>query len=134
MVGETFGAALMLEDGVFRDFTPDAVVGLHVWSALHAGQLGTRSGALMASADEWRLVVRGRQTHGSRPWAGVDPITVSAQILLGTQSMIARQIDITASPVVLTAGVIKAGALQHHPDRSRWSAPCAGSTWTCART
>jgi amidohydrolase len=109
VVGETFGAALMLEDGVFETFRPDAVVGLHVWSALHAGQLGTRSGPLMASADEWSLVVRGRQTHGSRPWAGVDPITVSAQILLGTQSLIARQIDITASPVVLTAGVIKGG-------------------------
>lgn len=108
-VGQMFGAAKMLEDGVFADFTPVAVIGLHVWSALPVGKLGTRSGPLLASADEWTLTVRGRQTHGSRPWAGVDPITVTAQILLGTQAIIARQIDITASPVVLTAGVIRGG-------------------------
>ncbi len=108
-VGQVFGAAKMLEDGVFADFIPEAVIGLHVWSSLPVGKLGTRSGPLLASADEWTLTVRGRQTHGSRPWAGVDPITVTAQILLGTQAIIARQIDITASPVVLTAGVIRGG-------------------------
>lgn len=108
-VGEIFGAAKMLQDGVFADFVPEAAIALHVWSALPVGTLGTRNGPLLASADEWMLTVRGRQTHGSRPWAGVDPITVAAQILLASQSMIARQIDITASPVVLTAGVIKGG-------------------------
>jgi amidohydrolase len=63
----------------------------------------------MASADEWTLHVKGRQTHGSQPWAGVDPITVAAQILLGAQSIIARQVDITSHPVVLTAGQLQAG-------------------------
>ena len=109
VVGEIFGAAKMLQDGVFDGFEPEAAIALHVWSALPVGTLGTRSGPLLASADEWTLQVRGRQTHGSRPWAGVDPITVAAQILLASQSMIARQIDITSSPVVLTAGVIKGG-------------------------
>ena len=108
-VGQVFGAAKMLEEGVFGDVLPRAVIGLHVWSTLPVGTVGTRSGPLLASADEWTLTVRGRQTHGSRPWAGVDPITVTAQILLGTQSLIARQIDITSSPVVLTAGLIKGG-------------------------
>jgi amidohydrolase len=63
----------------------------------------------MASADEWTLTITGRQTHGSQPWAGVDPITVAAQVLLGAQSIIARQVDITAHPVVLTAGQIQSG-------------------------
>ena len=63
----------------------------------------------MASADEWTLTVRGRQTHGSRPWDGVDPITIGAQILLGTQSIIARQVNIAATPVVLTAGQFQSG-------------------------
>ncbi|MFA5683878.1 MAG: amidohydrolase [Lysobacteraceae bacterium] len=107
--GESAGARLMLEQGVFDDFTPDAVMGLHVWSRLHVGQLGVRSGPFMASADEWMLKIRGQQTHGSQPWAGVDPITVAAQVLLGAQSIIARQIDITAHPVVLTAGQIQSG-------------------------
>lgn len=109
MPGEVAGAKRMLDEGVFDDFMPDAVLGLHVWSRLHVGQLGVRSGPFMASADEWTLKIAGRQTHGSQPWAGVDPITVAAQVLLGAQSIIARQIDITAHPVVLTAGQIQSG-------------------------
>ncbi len=107
--GETFGAKLMLDEGVFRDFKPDAVFGLHVWAGLPVGQVGVRSGPMLAAADEWSLTVRGQQTHGSRPWDGVDPITVAAQILLGTQSLIARQVNIAATPAVLTAGQFNAG-------------------------
>ena len=109
VAGQTFGAALMLQEGVFKDFKPDAVFGLHVWAGLPVGSVGYRSGPLMAAADEWSLVVKGKQTHGSRPWDGVDPITLGAQILLGTQSMIARQVNIATSPVVLTAGQFQAG-------------------------
>ncbi len=107
--GAPFGAKMMLDEGVFADFMPDAVFGLHVWAGLHTGQVGFRSGPSLASADEWTLTVRGRQTHGSRPWDGVDPITIGAQILLGTQSMIARQVNIAATPVVLTAGQFNSG-------------------------
>src|SRR5690554_1512349 len=109
VAGEVAGARRMPDEGIWDDFKPDAVMGLHVWSRLHAGQLGVRAGPFMASADEWTLRIRGRQTHGSQPWAGVDPITVAAQVLLGAQSIIARQIDITAHPVVLTAGQIQSG-------------------------
>ena len=107
--GQDFGAALMLKQGIFSEFKPQAVFGLHVWAGLPVGKVGTRGGALMASADEWTLTVRGKQTHGSRPWDGVDPITIGAQILLGTQSIIARQVNIAATPVVLTAGQFQSG-------------------------
>lgn len=109
VAGQVAGAKRMLDEGVFKDFRPDAVLGLHVWSRLNTGQLGVRAGPFMASADEWTLKIAGKQTHGSQPWAGVDPITVAAQVLLGTQSIIARQVDITAHPVVLTAGQLQAG-------------------------
>lgn len=107
--GEDFGAHRMLADGLLADFQPDAAFGLHVWAGLQAGQIGFKAGPLLASADEWQLSVTGQQTHGSRPWDGVDPITVGAQILLGTQSMIARQINIAQTPVVLTAGQFNSG-------------------------
>lgn len=107
--GQPFGAALMVDEGLFEDFKPDAVFGLHVWAALPVGKVGYRQGPTMAAADEWTLRITGRQTHGSRPWAGVDPITVAAQIQLATQSIIARQIDIVRSPVVLTTGAINGG-------------------------
>ncbi len=118
--GENFGAKLMLDEGVFRDFRPDAVFGLHVWAGLTVGQVGVRSGPMLAAADEWSLTVRGQQTHGSRPWDGVDPITVAAQILLGTQSLIARQVNIAATPAVLTAGQFNAGVrFNIIPDEAR---------------
>ena len=109
VAGEDFGASLMLKQGIFKDFKPDAVFGLHVWAGLPVGKIGYRSGSVMASADEWTLIVHGKQTHGSRPWDGVDPITIGAQILLGTQSIIARQVNIATSPVVLTAGQFQSG-------------------------
>ncbi len=120
VAGDVFGAALMLQEGVFKAFKPDAVFGLHVWAGLPVGSVGYRSGPLMAAADEWSLTVRGKQTHGSRPWDGVDPITLGAQILLGTQSMIARQINIATNPVVLTAGQFQAGVrFNIIPDEAR---------------
>ena len=107
--GQPFGAALMLEEGVFKNFKPDAIFGLHVWAALPVGKVGYRSGPTMAAADEWTLRINGRQSHGSRPWDSVDPITVAAQIQIAAQSIIARQIDIVRSPVVLTTGAIMGG-------------------------
>jgi amidohydrolase len=107
--GEIAGAKLMMDEGLFRDFRPDAVLGLHVWASLHVGEIGVRAGPTMAAVDEWTLKVTGKQTHGARPWDGVDPITVGAQILLGTQSIVARQVNIANSPVVLTTGLFQSG-------------------------
>ena len=107
--GEVAGAKLMMDEGLFRDFKPDAVLGLHVWASLPVGDIGVRAGPTMAAVDEWTLKVTGKQTHGARPWDGVDPITVGAQILLGAQSIVARQINIANSPVVLTAGQFQSG-------------------------
>ena len=107
--GEEGGAPLMLKEGVFRDYKPDAVVGLHLWAGLNAGTIGYRSGSLMAASDTFRLTVNGVQTHGSRPWGGVDPIVASAQILNGMQAIVSRQTDITRYPAVVTVGAIKGG-------------------------
>lgn len=107
--GERGGAQLMLEEGLFKDVRPEAVYGLHVIASLPSGVIGYRSGPMMAGSDSFRLEVRGRQTHGSRPWGGVDPILASAQIITGLQSIVSRQVDITAIPVVLSVGAIKGG-------------------------
>jgi amidohydrolase len=111
--GERGGAALMLEEGLFSIVKPDAVFGLHADAALHAGTIGYRAGPLQASADTFSLIVRGQQTHGARPWAGIDPITVSAQILLGFQTIVSRQIDITQAPAVISVGSFQGGLRQN---------------------
>jgi amidohydrolase len=107
--GELGGATLMLEEGVFGIVKPEAVFGLHVWSALNVGKIGYRSGPFMAASDRYRIVVKGRQTHGARPWGGVDPIVISSQVVMGLQTIVSRQLDITSYPAVLSVGAIKGG-------------------------
>jgi len=107
--GERGGAPLMLEEGVFDLVKPEAAFGLHVFSTLNAGVIGYRTGPFMAASDRFRIVVKGRQTHGARPWGGVDPIVVSSQIVLGLQTIVGRQIDISQYPAVVSVGAIKGG-------------------------
>ena len=87
----------------------DGVFGLHVTSMYEVGQLLTRPGGMMASADDLRIVVHGKQTHGALPWGGVDPIATSALIVTGLQTIVSRQVDLTTSPAVVTIGRIDGG-------------------------
>ena len=107
--GEEGGAALMLKQGVFDKYHPQAVFGLHVVSALQVGQIGYRPGPMMAGADGYKILVHGRSTHGARPWEGVDPIVIAAQIVGAMQTVVSRQLDITAHPAIVSVGAIKGG-------------------------
>ncbi len=107
--GERGGAKLMMEEGLFNIAKPDAMIGLHLMASLNTGVIGYKPGPLMAGSDYFTIVVTGSQTHGSRPWAGVDPITVSGQIITGLQTIVSRQVDITQVPAVITIGAIKGG-------------------------
>jgi amidohydrolase len=107
--GERGGAPLMLEEGIFDMVKPEAAFGLHVFSTLTTGTIGYRTGPFMAASDRFRIVVKGRQTHGARPWGGVDPIVVASQVVMGLQTIVGRQIDISRYPAVLSVGAIKGG-------------------------
>jgi len=107
-VGERGGAAVMLEEGVFDNPKVDAVFGLHVFP-FETGKIVYRSGGLMASSDTYRVVIRGRQTHGALPWNGIDPITVSSQVITSMQSLVSRQVDLTLTPAIVTVGYIRGG-------------------------
>ena len=107
--GETGGAEQMLAEGLFKNFKPDAVFGLHVWSTLNAGQIGYRSGPAMAAVDSFNIVIQGQQTHGARPWGGVDSIVTSAEVVTAAQTIVARKLDLTKQPAVLSFGAIKGG-------------------------
>jgi amidohydrolase len=111
--GEEGGASLMVKEGVLTRHKPQAVFGLHVFANMPTGFIGYRGGPLMAASDSFRIVVKGRQTHGARPWGGVDPIVVSAQIVNSLQTVVSRQVDITANPAVVTVGAIK-GGIRHN--------------------
>jgi len=102
----------MIEAGVLENPKVDAIFGMHVFPG-DLGRLEVRAGASMASSDNWRVVVHGRQTHGARPWDGTDPIVVGSQIVLGLQTIISRQSDITIAPAVLTVGAFNGGVREN---------------------
>ncbi|HET7812690.1 MAG TPA: amidohydrolase [Steroidobacteraceae bacterium] len=107
--GEEGGASLMLRAGIFKRYKPEVAFGWHAWASLPTGIIGYRSGPFMARSQAWSAVVSGRQTHGSRPWQGIDPIVVAVQIVNGLQTVVSRQLDITRNPAVVSVGAIKGG-------------------------
>lgn len=106
--GETGGAEQMVKENVLENPKVDAVFGLHVFP-FAAGQIVYRPGPLMASTDSFVIKVRGRQTHGAIPWGGIDPIVVGSQIVMGLQTIISRQVNITEAPAVVTIGRFTGG-------------------------
>lgn len=107
--GEEGGAALMIKEGVLDNPKVDVVFGLHINSATEVGKIKYRSGGAMAASDWFTIKVKGKGSHGSQPWAGVDPIVVSAQIIGGLQTIISRQTELTKDAAVISVCVIKAG-------------------------
>jgi amidohydrolase len=107
--GERGGAPLMLDEGLLEIARPEAAFALHVGSMLNTGEVMLRPGPLMAGSDFFRILVTGRQSHGSRPWKGIDPIVVSAEIVSALQTIVSRQTDITDLPAVVTVGAINGG-------------------------
>ena len=106
--GEEGGAELMLKEGAFDEPIPEVIFGLHVWPA-PVGQIAYLPGPFMASSDSYSITITGRQTHGAVPWGGVDPIVVGSQIVLGLQTIASRQLDVTATPSIITVGTFNGG-------------------------
>jgi amidohydrolase len=107
--GESGGASLVLSEGLFERYRPQAVFGLHITTALSSGEIGYRAGPVMAGSDSFRINVLGRQTHAARPWRGVDPIVTAAQIINGLQTIVSRRLDLTEYPAVIGVSVIHGG-------------------------
>jgi len=106
---EEGGAQLMIKEGALDNPKVEAVFGIHISSQTPVGTIKYKSGAFMASADWFTIKVNGKGSHGSQPWAGVDPIAASAQIIEGLQHIVSRQMDLTKAPLVITVGTINSG-------------------------
>jgi amidohydrolase len=102
------GAAGMIREGVLDMPSVDAIFGLHV-GTYPVGTIWYRPGGYLASADLFSLAVVGSQTHGANPWMGIDPIVIASQIVLGLQTVVSRQVDLTATPAVISIGSIHGG-------------------------
>ena len=107
--GEEGGARLMVKEGVLDNPKVDAIFGLHINSATPVGTIKYKTGGIMAAVERFVVTVKGKQTHGSQPWSGVDPILISAKIIDGFQSIISRESNLLVEPAVITVGKITSG-------------------------
>ncbi|RYY57324.1 MAG: amidohydrolase [Chitinophagaceae bacterium] len=107
--GEEGGAKLMVDEGVMENPKVDVVFGLHIEAAIEEGTIEWKSGSFMAAADFFTIKVKGKPSHGSQPWLGIDPISASAQIINGLQTIVSRESELTKAPVVITVGKIQGG-------------------------
>ena len=107
--GEKGGASLMIEEGVLKNPDVDAIFGLHINSSTPVGTIRYKPGGTMAAVERFVVTVKGKGSHGSAPWTGVDPILISAKIIDGFQSIISREAELVKEPAVITVGKITSG-------------------------
>lgn len=107
--GEEGGAKLMIKEGVLENPKVDGIFGLHINSATPVGTIKYKPGGIMAAVERFVINVKGKQSHGSQPWLGVDPILISAKIIDGFQSIVSRELDLTEEAAVITVGKITSG-------------------------
>jgi len=108
-IGEEGGAALMVKEGVLKNPDVEVVFGIHINSMTEVGKVRYKPGGTMAAADQFNIKVNGKQTHGSTPWTGIDPITIAAQIIQGLNNIVSRQMPLTNEAAVITVGKIDGG-------------------------
>ncbi len=107
--GERGGAEVMVEEGVLGDPKVDAIFGLHIDAQREVGTIGYRPRGTMAGVQDFRILVHGRQAHGSTPWFGVDPVVTAAQIINNLQTVVSRSSELTKAAAVVTVGKIEGG-------------------------
>ena len=106
---EEGGASLMIKEGLLTDTKMEVMFGLHINAQTEVGKIRYRAGGMMAASDWFNITVHGKQSHGSAPWSGIDPIVVSAEIIQGLQTIVSRQVNLTEFPAVITVGKISSG-------------------------
>jgi amidohydrolase len=107
--GTDGGAVKVLKDNALASPKPDAIFGIHVVPG-EVGALTWRPGPFMAGADAWIIDVKGKQTHGAAPWAGIDAASVAVDLVTAINQITAHQVNVAHAPTVMTVGEIKLGS------------------------
>ncbi|WP_144893098.1 amidohydrolase [Flavobacterium tiangeerense] len=107
--GEEGGAELMVKEGVLNNPKVDVIFGLHINAQTEVGQIKYRPKGTMASSDWFTIKVNGKQSHGAYPWQSVDPIVTASQIIIGLQTIVSRNVNLSQNAAVVSVGQINAG-------------------------
>lgn len=108
-VGEEGGAYLMVKEGVMENPKVDVIFGLHMGSQLEVGNISYRPGGCLAGVGDFKITVKGKPSHGSKPWFSVDPILTASQIVVSLQQIVSRNVNLTENAAVVTVGAINGG-------------------------
>lgn len=106
--GELGGADVMVAEGALENPRPEAIFGLHTFSAMEVGKLGYTVGPAFAAVDHFRIEVVGRQAHGAAPQMSVDPVVMAAQTITAFQTIRSRNLH-PLEPSVITVGIVRGG-------------------------
>ena len=107
--GEVGGAEIMVKEGVLKNPDVDAIFGLHISSAQPVGTVEYKEEGIMAAVDPFKVVIKGKQSHGAYPWLSVDPIVTSAQLIMALQTIVSREVELVDSAAVVSIGSIHGG-------------------------
>jgi amidohydrolase len=107
--GEVGGAEVMVKEGVLKNPDVDVIFGLHISSAQDVGTVRYKEEGIMAAVDPYRIVIKGKQSHGAYPWLSADPIVSAAQMIMGLQTIVSREVELIDSAAVVSVGMIKGG-------------------------
>ncbi|MBI4233618.1 MAG: amidohydrolase [Chloroflexi bacterium] len=102
------GARRMIQEGAMQDPRPDRVIGFHLFNGLPVGKVGVRDGAIFASADEIKVVVKGKSAHGALPHLSVDAIAAASQAVTALQTLVSREVS-PGTAAVVSFGTIRGG-------------------------
>ncbi|MBC6992816.1 amidohydrolase [Neolewinella lacunae] len=108
-VEEGGGAKMIVDQGILEEYGVQTAFGIHINSQTPIGHVNYKPGGAMAASNTFEIKVKGKQAHGSAPWAGVDPVVAAAQIILGLQTIVSRQMELTKEPAVISVGKITGG-------------------------
>ena len=118
------GAMLMVKDGALRNPKPDGIYALHANPAFPVGSVAFSAGRVLAAADFFDIVVRGRGAHAAYPHKGIDPVVIAAAVVQSLQTIASRRID-PLQPVVVTVGRVVAGTARNIiPDSALLQGTC----------
>jgi amidohydrolase len=106
---EEAGAPLMIKEGAMDNPKLDVVFGLHMAASMPAGMLAYKSGSAQASADQFKIVIHGKGSHGAMPWLSTDPISIAADVVQGLQRIVSRETDLTKAPLIISVGSMHSG-------------------------
>lgn len=103
------GAQRMIDDGLFEKYPMEAVFGMHNWPGMPTGSFGVTPGPMMASSNEFEVIVKGKGSHAAQPHKSIDPVMVAVQIAQSWQTIVSRNIN-PNDPAVLSVTQIHSGS------------------------